>query len=174
MASYHVCPNPECAVSYPVGTKHSCTKLAEEVHACGSCGETFVGLWKNHTCVFDVETQPPASAGWILQEDKKYRCVVCGRTFPTMRKHECLGPIQETFFPAIPWPESKTRYRVEWRWKPALFKTLSREFYPANEWQVHRLYGERPCATNRVAVNAVARLRRAFPGKSFRIIPVPA
>lgn len=103
----------------------------------------------------------------------------CGRTLVTAFE----VAQQEYLFLVEPWPESLTHYRVEWKWKESVYQAMIDEAWGqrgviwdattlrtlGNDWQPHRLHFD--CATKRVAFNAVARLRRQFPGKSFRFRP---
>ena len=70
-------------------------------------------------------------------------------------------PQQRTMFVLGPAPRP-TAWVIEWRWKPKL--GLDRA------WYTHRLFDHR-LSTERQAVREAARLRRAFPGKSYRVLP---
>lgn len=72
-------------------------------------------------------------------------------------------PRQTNFFD-VPPPPRPNAWIVESRWKPKIAAELASGF--PNVWERH---SPRNITTERQAVNEVARLRRACPGKSFRV-----
>ena len=90
------------------------------------------------------------------------------------------GPIQETFWTADQIRGScSKRWSVQWRWQPAMYKVMLTEGYAAglkdfaagNPWTTHRV--ECNLATEAMARNGAARLRRQFPPKVVPNHPDP-
>lgn len=114
-----------------------------------------------------------------------YMCSGCRKWVRTGTGHNCSTklrgrPRARQLFPIPPRPRDN-RWRIEWRWKPDVWKQMVRDavdeecrktLYPNatsyhNDWGTHG--GDGALRTQRVAVNRVAVLRRRFPGKSWRM-----
>lgn len=98
------------------------------------------------------------------------KCPACSSEHTEHR--ESSPPVQKPLFdiPATPRPNA---WAVEWRWKPhiqaALAAVIAAEVLPANDWVRHSAYN---VTTTRTGINQTAKLRRDYPGKSWRLKPV--
>lgn len=70
----------------------------------------------------------------------------------------------EIDLPATDW--RPVRWSVETRWKPAVARAMG---LPTNRWESSNLWIS--CTTECMARNACERLRKGFPGKSYRYRP---
>lgn len=95
-------------------------------------------------------------------------CPKCHQWRRTGREHECPPPAPPTstaLFEIPPRPRDN-RWRIEWRWKPKFLKSLAGMETGENPWTVRT--SEAELRTECTARNLVARLRKMFPGKSYR------
>lgn len=76
---------------------------------------------------------------------------------------------QAELFTMPPAPRAD-RWTIFWRWTPAVSRIICPVIRKdSNPWTPHTIYLH--CTTERIAKNAMRRLKRSFPGKQFRIRP---
>lgn len=104
-----------------------------------------------------------------LSTKHKMSCGVAGKSYQAD-----MTPRPSPLF-EIPWDSRKSRWVIEWRWKRRVWVALlPTEFNQTKtqSWNQHQTsLGSIPgYSTKRQATNYVARLRKMYPGKSFRVI----
>lgn len=114
-------------------------------------------------------------------------CISCDKRYKTLTIHcpRCLGdntystdgpaaPVQQTLF-TVPPPPRPNAWAIEWKFKKDVRLTLASIGIPAGaySWNRDPAFG-RSMTTERQAVNYVRRMRKSYPGKSWRVRAVYA
>jgi hypothetical protein len=115
----------------------------------------------------ECNTLYAAAAAWPTP----WECIQC-RSIETIPVEPASPPAQETLF-TVPPPPRPTSWIVEWRWRRetqgVLASVIDASVLPKNDWIRQSSYN---LTSLRAARNRAKSLRKNYPAKSFRVVPV--